>query len=99
MDSTEIFKCVAVGDEKSGTTRMIMSLVGGSFSNEYIPTMFETYSLSYNDNCTIDIWDTGGMDSNDKVRTLSYSQLGRPSRSESEDMILECDDLYIYIYI
>jgi small GTP-binding protein len=74
MDSTEIFKCVAVGDEKAGTTRMIMCLAGGSFSNEYIPTMFENYSLSYNDECTIDIWDTGGMDSNDQVRSLSYSQ-------------------------
>ena len=72
MDSTEIIKCVVVGDEEIGSTSMLTSMIGGSFSQEYIPTMFENYSLKYNDECTIDLWDTGGADDCDGVRELSY---------------------------
>ena len=74
MDSTEIIKCVVVGDEEIGSTSMLTSMIGGSFSQEYIPTMFENYSLKYNDECTIDLWDTGGADDCDGVRELSYPQ-------------------------
>ena len=74
MASTHAIKCVVVGDEVSGTTRMLISMTGGSFSDEYIPTMFENYSLPYNEDCTIDLCDTGGADGCDRFRVLSYPQ-------------------------
>ena len=58
-------KCVAVGDGAVGKTCLFFSFTTNSFPQDYVPSIFESYTL----NCRVDgqmfcmgLWDTAGQD-------------------------------------
>ena len=70
-------KCVVVGDAAVGKTCFLRSFVTNEFTHEYIPTIFENFSKNVmfeDQNVNLQIWDTGGLEDYEKLRTFSYSE-------------------------
>ena len=52
-------------------------MTGGNFILEYIPTLFDNYSIQLQDDEShydVSLWDTAGQDDYDRLRPLSYPQ-------------------------
>ena len=71
----ESLKCVTVGDCAVGKTCMLMSYSMDAFPEDYIPTVFESYTSM----CIVDglplslhLWDTASQKEYDSLRPLSY---------------------------
>ncbi|KAJ3217362.1 GTP-binding protein Rho1 [Dinochytrium kinnereticum] len=80
-------KFVCVGDEASGKTSLLKAFCGGDFSEEYVPTVSESYVVEkptplYEETgpegetrttfTTIELCDTTGSEELDRLRPLSY---------------------------
>ena len=77
-------KCVIVGDGGVGKTCMLVSYKYNNFPHEYVPTVFENYTVSVTsgrDTCQLRLFDTAGQEDFDRLRPLSYS---------STDVVLIC---------
>jgi len=58
-------KAVAVGDAASGKTSLLLKYTTKSFSEEYVPTVFEMYTYLH-PACSVFLWDTAGAEDYDK---------------------------------
>jgi len=68
-------KCVIVGDDTVGKTSILISFITDKFPIEYIPTIFDNYSVNMmyeGAPFCITLWDTSGHEDYDCLRSLSY---------------------------
>jgi len=79
-------KLVVVGDGAVGKTSLLIRASTGEFPTEYLPTVFENYTMQMkhgknNDTILLHLWDTAGQEEYDRLRPLSYPR---------SDVILLC---------
>eukprot|EP01084_Bolivina_argentea_P301409 519995_1 len=72
-----VIKIVLVGDAAIGKSCLLTICTGGSYPTEYIPTVFDNYAedkeIGFGLTATrVDLWDTAGSDTFDRVRPLAY---------------------------
>jgi len=69
-------KLVIVGDGAVGKTCLIMAYAENSFPEGYVPTVFDTYSMTIDlqpgVKKIIEIFDTAGQEEYDRLRPLAY---------------------------
>lgn len=74
-------KCLIVGDGAVGKTCLLQVYATGTFSDEYIPTIFDNYSalvrlLPDDKIINLSLWDSAGQSEFSALRCLSYPQTG-----------------------
>ncbi|TRY59281.1 hypothetical protein DNTS_016358 [Danionella cerebrum] len=89
MDHHHDLKCkiVVVGDTQCGKTSLLNVFAKDSFPENYVPTVFENYTASFEvDTLRVELslWDTSGSPYYDNVRPLSYPDA---------DAVLICFDI------
>ena len=73
-------KCVIIGDTEVGKTCFLNSFVnpGQDVEKEYIPTVFDTFSVTKDiqnkAQIALSLYDTSGSDKNQMIRLDTYSQ-------------------------
>jgi len=73
----EPLKSVVVGDGATGKTCLLIVLSGQSFPTEYVPTVFDNWTISLGLEPKVrllSLWDTAGPEDYDRLRPLSYPQ-------------------------
>ncbi|CAL8333949.1 unnamed protein product [Lota lota] len=70
-------KCVLVGDSAVGKTSLLVRFTSETFPDAYKPTVYENVGVDvYMDGVQISLglWDTGGDDTFQRIRPMSYQQ-------------------------
>jgi len=73
--SASIIKMVVIGDGNVGKTCLLETFISGTFPETYEPTVFDNKMKQMDvdeKSYQVELWDTAGQETFDRLRTLSY---------------------------
>ena len=73
----QAIKCVVVGDGAVGKTCLLMSYANNTFPSQYVPTVFDNYSVTVavgEEAYTLGLFDTAGQEEYERIRPLTFPQ-------------------------